>query len=909
MLLNQLVRINEEGLVADAVNFGMMADPEKNLLLCRGFVFNYDPSKPKESTLGVLDAVRRSYHSRNEANVHLIVQGYGTGKSHFGLVLANFFKQPSDSPEVQGILNQVEIATSGSSNAILPDLKAYKQRSTKHFVICIRGDDGLDLKQMFLRSVRNALLSEGIAESLAQHICHTPLRYLEGLTPQQRAIADRFLERTENPIGDVNALIELLRQDNYRVIATVKELSRELTGGFAIDFEADLKIEAILEDLLNTLCSGENPRFQGILILFDELNYYLQSWATNPIAAGGAALQNITNVCENHKGRIALVCFTQIKPSNARAIPYQSAEDYRKLTSRLELGPSTYEPASSLELVINGLLSQQTNTATWQEFRAKWDNTLRTDSASAYEKRIPTYRHQRNWSFQKFHDYLTLGCFPLHPLTSYLLCNLDFTQGRTAIQFIKEDVKNFILEQPVEKDNDLNYIHPVVLADAFEDNFSNYSTFAEYKRSFDSIVASANPDEITVLKALFIFYASGDRLTKLEREKHEDILIHLTGMSVLTVKKSLEKLCQIREVIYHKPEDNTYRFFPGGAGLSELRQRIEEEISDKPTSISKVELHCQGNIIQYLGSKTILATQFVEQNKLISNDWLFECKIYSAERFTTALLSNQILRNVEDRGIVAYVIAETSEELLTLRNSIEGLLSQSPIKSRIVVAIPSQSTDDLAHIILMLDTVKNKSSATKQQLGAALSQLHQQLQQQVDKRLTDMFSSCTYHCILIEKIPLFERNNPQFFISTLLQDLYSLVPPVEKIDKMALKSPKGSEIVGYVSKRLLDDDLSPQKFPNKSYKSVVDPVFVECWRLLRTASQKYLVVEPTQRNVKAAWDKISEMTALDEHSERFVEIARIWETLSQPPYGYNEYTFTILFAGWLVQFGRSNAPD
>ncbi len=96
MQLNQIVRINETGLVANAVSFELMEDPGKNLPLCQGFVFNYDPEPKniKSSTVGVLDALRRSFHSPSESNVHLMVQDYGKGKSHFALAVANFFKKP-----------------------------------------------------------------------------------------------------------------------------------------------------------------------------------------------------------------------------------------------------------------------------------------------------------------------------------------------------------------------------------------------------------------------------------------------------------------------------------------------------------------------------------------------------------------------------------------------------------------------------------------------------------------------------------------------------------------------------------------------------------------------------------------------------------------------------------------------
>jgi hypothetical protein len=40
MLLNQLVTIDETGIVANSVNFDMMEQAEKNQKLCEGFVFN-----------------------------------------------------------------------------------------------------------------------------------------------------------------------------------------------------------------------------------------------------------------------------------------------------------------------------------------------------------------------------------------------------------------------------------------------------------------------------------------------------------------------------------------------------------------------------------------------------------------------------------------------------------------------------------------------------------------------------------------------------------------------------------------------------------------------------------------------------------------------------------------------------
>lgn len=830
-----------------------------------------------------------------------MVQDYGKGKSHFALALANFFQKPYESLEVEGVLQQIAYST--SNNSILEDLKIYKQQG-KNLVICLSGDKSIaDLKKQFLQALRKTLNAEGITDSIASEVCKKPLLYLQSLSAEQHQLAETYLERIGNPEGDINTIIQCLEEDNYQVITRVKEICREITGVIP-DFDADIDVEAILTDLIEKLCTGESRSYQGILIIFDELYNYLQKWSTDPVAAGSTTLQNITNICERFKGKIALLSLTQIKPG--RVFQSKNVEDYKRLVSRIELLPSTYEPVASLELVLDSLLAQQQTSAAWQEFNAKWRDTLNSLNTNIYRNRTANYYQSRNWPPEKFFKHITLGCFPLHPLTSYLLCNLDFTQGRTSIQFVQEDVNKFIQEQPVDKSGNLNLIYPVALVDAFEGNFSNpdvnhqFSTvFSDYSYSNNKVKASADaePDELSILKALFLFYVNGGKLTKPDKEKHEELLSVLTGLSMLKVKAGLDKLQKVREVIYHNEADNTYRFYAGGFGINELRRRIKEETGNKLPSIDRVETYCLSNISKYIGNDTI-PTQFIELNRLRSEDWRYYNKVFTATRFRQALLSDKTLKDIDASGIVAYVIAETSEELLALRSEINQLLERSPIKGQLVVAISSQPVDKLAQLILENAVVEKKSV---QDFGAALTQLKQQYEKQIQDGVSDLFKSCTYHCHILDKIPTGDRYNVLKIVSAVLGDRYPYVPTVNASDKMYLKSATGSEVIGYVSKRLLENDLRPQAFPKKSYDTVVKQVFANPWGLLRLVNnEKYTVEVPSQRNIKAAWEEISTIMGLGDKLEKIVEVSKIWETLSHPPYGYNEYTFTILFAGWLA---------
>jgi hypothetical protein len=898
MLLNQLIRINEAGIVADSVNFGLMEQRETNQKLCEGFVFNYDKEKLTESTIGVLEALRSSYDSRSHANVHLLVQQYGKGKSHFAVTIANYFSKLADSPEVEGILHQVENATGGRTNALAERLRLYKNQG-RHLVLCLSGDRSGDIKKQFLQSLLKVLETEGITDSIAQHICSEPLNYLQGLSSDQRERAETYLEEEGSADGDVNSITQQLRKNNFAVIQTLSKLAKHLTG-FVPDWSINVDIEEILKDLIITHCSGENPRFQGILILFDELYYYLQEWAKDQVGAGGTALQNITTVCENHKGKIALLSFAQLHPSlPLKGISAGAIGEQQRLVSRLAPKGSTYEKvASSLELVINNLLIQD-ESPEWHSFQTTWNNTLTAETTNAYEKRIPSYR-AKGWTRPKFHQILTIGCFPLHPLTAYLLCNLDFTVDRTALQFVKKEVKEFIQNQPLtvrDADQKLNFIYPISLIDTFLENFASDTNYPKYQEAYHAVAGSDDPHELLVLKALFLYHASNSRLIKDDREPHEEVLASLTGLSTLEVTTTLRKLIT-RDVIFYKPEVKLYRFWSGIAPAG-IEKEIEDRIKEgkENVSVERVVSFCQNNIEPFLGGKKLAAQHFADTNKLVLDDWQFEYKVYTIDSFTRALSSDQTLRGTEERGFMAYILAETQAELQDFRRQIDILLAKSSIRERIAVAIPSNETGDLATVLLKIQTLKNMGVVDRRSQAQAYDEQLKRWLNQVNKQAIDLLKSCTYHCVGIEKIPQAERQNPQRVISLLLENLYPFVPPVDGVDKLKSTHITGREVVSYVSRKLLEENLTAP-FPNNKY-GFVDSIFVSRWGILKKNSQRYLAQEPTHERIKAGWDLISNMADLGEQSEKIIDLQKVWKALSDPPYGYSEYNFTMLLVGWL----------
>jgi hypothetical protein len=905
MQLHQLVEINEDAIVANAVNFGMMRNRDDNFKLCKGFVFNYDAQQPRASTLGVLDALYWGFHSPSNPNIHLMVQDYGKGKTHFALTVANFFKLTPDHKEVQGIFKQIEYATS-SDHEILRNLQTFKNRG-RHLVICLSGDQPLGLRQQFLQEVTRILKEEGREDVIASHTCKEPLEFLHGLTSEERQVGEQVLI-DEGCDFDLNLLIKLLdQQADYEKIDYVIKICQKVRR-VNPNFQTTVDIETIIGDLLANLCSGENRLFQGILIIFDELYKYLERWSERHVDRGDTPLQNITNSCARFRDRVSLLSLSQRLPS--RVVPPGDVEDYNHLISRLS--SNTYEPAASLELVLKGLINQKQQTTLWQTFEEAYRNTLNRISNDVFDKFSGKYYARWKWQKQDFYQIIGLGCFPLHPLTTYLLCNLNFTQGRTVLDFIQDQdgFREFVDSQPVEKDGKLNYVYPVTLVDAFEGNFSNPQSNPEYPRLFgdytyaaDKVKAlsDAEPGELDVLRGLFLFYASasGEKLAKPDREPHEEVLSVLTGIDKQQVKRLLVKLSQERRVINHDLSGRTYSFYSGGIDPNSLEQRITEELANQTPSIIAVKNHCHDNIHKYLGLET-LPTSFIEQNQLRREDWRLKNRIFTVDEFRQEIRSINILKD-SPLGVVAYVIAETQEQARNLSDDLDLLITSSPVKEQLVVAIAVQPAYSLAILLEKRKLANGKSLA---EFGEALIQLKTGYDKVISTQVKELFESCIYHCHLINKLPVEDRTDAARLASALLNERYSLVPPVAGIDKMAVnKGGESNQMIGFIANRLLEDDLRSTLL-KPAYENTLKPVFVQAWRLLKLKGQRYEVCEPEHPRVKTAWQYLSSVTELEGSNEKTVAIDKLWKDLSSHPYGYNEYTFTILLAAWLSYHRR-----
>lgn len=268
---------------------------------------------------------------------------------------------------------------------------------------------------------------------------------------------------------------------------------------------------------------------------------------------------------------------------------------------------------------------------------------------------------------------------------------------------------------------------------------------------------------------------------------------------------------QERQVIHYNEGNKTYRFY-SGSNLLEIRQEIEEEASKQieRLSVNLAVKHCNEKIETYCQSKTVYGQNFIDKNQLLNDEWFFEYKFYNVQEFKQALNGYKTLENTIGKGIFAYILADDIDELNNLRLDIDKLLTTSRNKEHFAVAIPSQPVKDICQDLLMIDIMRRKSTAEKQDSGTAFTQLSKQIYQKVEREIKQTLApnNCNYYCLNLQELNNHQQKNPSSIVSHLLKQLYRFIPPLANNDKMALKSSTGNTIIGYTSNRLLENDLN-----------------------------------------------------------------------------------------------------
>jgi hypothetical protein len=574
MLIKDLVSIDEEAEFRNDVQLSDYEDPKRNSALLRSYLFTVTAPMGLEPSLGLLRTVINAYLNPKLGNRIATIANYGHGKSHLALVLANYFGKPYASKEMGVIQEKIGKVVDNPAKASL--FREFRQSHPEFLVIRLRGDVPGSLREQFITCLEQTLQEHSSTRNIKLPFWHQKAEnLLNSLSPVELEKANRFLEQHST---DVPNLLEDVRQRSDKAYDLCRKLFAGLHG-IAPDFGGEVSLRDVVKWVAGKYC-GEGKPLGGLLVLFDEFSLYIQRHAQRN-AAG--ELQDLLNGIEDQEGRAVFLAFAQHDPMTVAQNMIKGAQGLESLAKELTRIPRKVTLYSLMESVINSYLKQPE--IEWQDFRG--DSRARGPLARAsnltmelFSKR---YEDALRWDTEKFDEIVTKGCFPLHPLTTALLCDLKLqgiaargSNPRTVLGFIFNQV-NDKKDQQAIADTQINWVLPIALAEYFGDYIPE-NIYQLYENVQRNLSPDAPPEQHALLQALLLQVAA-----RLPVGKDTQIQYLAEAAGISSIEQARYHLKQLTDARCIRFDSGTKMnsFFPVGADPHRLDEILEQRLEGK----------------------------------------------------------------------------------------------------------------------------------------------------------------------------------------------------------------------------------------------------------------------------------------------------------------------------------------
>ena len=602
-------------------------------------------------TKRLLDTV---VNNEKEEPISLAIAGYGSGKSHLGLTLATLLSTQNLEVKNKIISN---IKSSDSEISLLIE-NTLKEVHKPFLVIIING-----MKNFNLASE----LSRQSLSLIKQYNLDT--KPLEDLWPRFK-IANSFCQRNFdvrkdlfNKYFDNDESLELIKQllelHDETIYEKVNKVYYQIVGSY-INAQGQESPQDLIQTLSDSYCGHDN-KFYGLTIFFDEFGRYLEFAAEKPQVAGDAAIQQLFEAIQNNKSTSSIVCFNQYE---LRTYLSRMSSDLQVTLQRYITrfdSAKKYYLSTNLETLFAHLI-EKTDSSKITKYLSQpiFKNRL-TKKKSILESSFRMKGNQTLWQDDGlFNKVIVQGCWPLDPLATWIVSNLDdILQNRSSIAIIKATLDKINLEI---HDNEYSSISAVDLAKngLIEEFIANekqgYSTGES--EICKSITEKIGHNISAIHNDLLLAVLLSNKLkTKSEDEAHRIILIaSLMNSSVEIVKSSLDLLISEFGVLEWNSTQNKYDFIGDAIPRSKFLSFLNRQsIEIKQNQIEEVFANsgiewCRVSPVKssFSNIKKITTTEWEYKSKttnlfLLSNDLVAEYKEWSS-----AFLPN------EKRGIILY---------------------------------------------------------------------------------------------------------------------------------------------------------------------------------------------------------------------------------------------------------------
>lgn len=545
----------------------------------------------------------------------LAIAGYGAGKSHLALTLASLLSDP------HGRVAEAILSNLGTAD---PDIGSQARRMVKglaqpFLVVTLNGMRDFDLGNEIVRRVVAAVRRHGL-----------DTKPLDDLRPRF-ATAARFTETLYSPFADdfrqafgklgVDEIVSLLKGQDEESFAKVSAI-HERRLGTPITASGQESLHDVIRVAQQVYC-GDGKPFAGIVILFDEFGRYLEFAVQRPHIAGPGALQQLFEAVQANAERVYMLCFIQYElKTYVSRVASELRDDLQRYVTRYDIVRKV-RLSSNLETLVANLLEKRDPAVLSRLVPPR-------ESSSALHAELTSWfpevkRHAVWRDSSTFHHLIVEGCWPLHPLSTWLLFSLSASgqslQQRSALALMAEallaheadDVGTGYALSPVDFCTNA-LIHEFQASERLGQRGAAALSYGDVMAKFGHQLTA---DEVCALKATLLLAKTGARVTS--RDDFHRAMAAFGGRSFSAICSAVHDLESHHGVLSWNDGLKQYEIIsdaiPRARFLAEIDRRVATISADERAQLFMTRFkHWNPNL-------DTIATDFGVSHQIVGKEW------------------------------------------------------------------------------------------------------------------------------------------------------------------------------------------------------------------------------------------------------------------------------------------------
>ena len=400
-------------------------------------VLSYIPTK---SSLVFLNSYLEAVLN-NKEQATLMIGPYGKGKSHLLLVMLAVLSLERNTDN-NLIISELEKKFRTVDE--IGDLTANNIRriwdSKKRFLPVILNDSKGDLNQAFLLALNDALKRDGLEDISPDTYYSLANARIEEWETTYPDTYKHFIKELKKCGREVNSLRAELKRFSKDALDVFVDIYPKITAGSEFNPLAASDVLPLYKSISEKLV--EEYGYSGIYVVFDEFSKFIEGQDKNKTSVG-KNMKLLQDICElstdsqNAQIFITMVAHKSIK-EYGNYLSQEIINAFTGIEGRIIEKFFVTSSKNNYELIKNAIVKDEKRLSSVSEYK----KAVSEESRQQYYQ-IPAFKS--NFDDKDFDSTVLKGCYPLNPITAYLLLNISekvAQNERTLFTFISNDEPN-----------------------------------------------------------------------------------------------------------------------------------------------------------------------------------------------------------------------------------------------------------------------------------------------------------------------------------------------------------------------------------------------------------------------------------------------------------------------------------